>query len=198
MGHIWKGFAATFFVVLTTICLVLVAYDNSMGSTTTGTVWAWGYNGYGELGNGTATESETPVQASGLSGVTAIAAGSAHSLAVHSGGTVWAWGDNGSGELGNGTTNDSATPVQVSGLSGVFAVAAGYYHSLAVQSGGAVWAWGDNINGQVGNGSTLSYISAPVEVSGLSGVIAVATGGYHSLALKYDGTVWAWGYNGDG
>ncbi|HKN18462.1 MAG TPA: hypothetical protein VJW95_01595, partial [Dissulfurispiraceae bacterium] len=131
MRHIWKGFAAAIFVVLTTICLVLVRYDNSMGSTTTGTVWAWGYNGEGELGDGSMTGSPTftPVQVSGLSGVIAIAGGKYYSLAVQSGGLVWAWGYNSDGELGNGSTTESSTPVQVSGLSGVIAVAAGNEHS---------------------------------------------------------------------
>src|SRR5258708_31388778 len=96
-----------------------------------GTVWAWGYNGLGELGNGTVTNSNTPVQVLGpggvgfLSGVTALAGGLYHSLALKSDGTVWAWGGNGNGQLGNGTFTPSNTPVQVSGLTGVTAIAGG-------------------------------------------------------------------------
>ena len=90
-----------------------------------GTVWAWGLNLYGELGNGTTTNSSTPVPVSGLTGVTAIAAGFYHSLAVKSDSTVWAWGLNQNGQLGNGTTTSSSIPVPVSGLSGAIAVASG-------------------------------------------------------------------------
>jgi hypothetical protein len=82
-----------------------------------GTVWAWGYNRDGQLGDGTTTNRTTPVQVSGLSGVTAIAAGTHHSLALKGDGTVWAWGGNWYGQLGDGTTTNSTTPVQVSGLS---------------------------------------------------------------------------------
>lgn len=105
-------------------------------TTTPGEVWAWGSNSFGKLGNGTSTTSLTPVQALSLSGVTAIAGGDEHSLALKSDGTVWAWGWNSSGQLGNGTSTNSSTPVQVLGLSGVTVISAGGYHSLAVESPG--------------------------------------------------------------
>jgi Regulator of chromosome condensation (RCC1) repeat/Carboxypeptidase regulatory-like domain len=130
-----------------------------------GTVWAWGSNSNGQLGNGTTTDSSTPVQVSGLSGVTAVAAGSAHAIALKGDGTVWAWGSNSNGQLGNGTTTDSSTPVQVSGLSGVTAVAAGSAYTIALKGDGTVWAWGSNSNGQLGNGTTDSL--SPVPVPGL-------------------------------
>jgi len=154
MKWIGKSFATTVFVMLTTICLVLVCYDNSVAQT--GTVWAWGASGFGQLGDGTTNNSSTPVQVTvpfippappvvlspkslsfrlALSGVIAIAGGDEHSLALKSDGTVWAWGYNGSGQLGDGTTNNSSTPVQVNGLSSVIAVAGGGIHSIAVQSG---------------------------------------------------------------
>ena len=169
-----------------------------------GTVWAWGYNHYGQLGNGTTGDSLVPVQVLGLGGVVEVACGSHHSVSLKSDGTVWAWGYNGWGQLGNGTHTNSAVPVQVSGLSGVVDVAAAGdgvgAHSLAVKSDGTVWAWGHNYTGQLGDGTTTSS-AVPVQVSGLSDVVAVSAGGEtdsagaHSLAVKSDGTAWAWGYN---
>jgi alpha-tubulin suppressor-like RCC1 family protein len=130
-----------------------------------GTVWAWGSNSDGQLGNGTTTDSSIPVQVSGLSDVIAVAAGSAHTIALKGSGTVWAWGSNSNGQLGNGTTTDSSTPVQVNGLSGMIAVAAGSAHTISAKGDGAVWAWGSNSNGQLGNGATTDS-STPIQVSG--------------------------------
>src|SRR5437879_5440609 len=142
-------------------------------TTVSGTVSAWGYNGSGQLGNGTFTNSNTPVQTSGITGVTAIARGNIHSLALKSDGTVYAWGYNGEGELGNGTYTDSNTPVEVSGLSGVTAIDGGVVHSLALKSDGTVYAWGWNAYGQLGNGTNTTS-NTPVAVSGLTGVTAIS------------------------
>jgi alpha-tubulin suppressor-like RCC1 family protein len=163
------------------------------------TVAAWGFNEGGQLGNGSTTDASTPVQVVGLSGMTAIAAGYAHSLALREDGTVWAWGSNFAGALGNGSTAAfSPSPVQVAGLSGVRAVAGGLGYSLALREDGTVWAWGDNQFGQLGTGSSADSSLTPVQVAGLSGVRAIAGGYSHGLALREDGTVWAWGRNVNG
>jgi RHS repeat-associated protein len=168
--------------------------------TSDGTVWAWGTNHYGQLGNGTTVDSSVPVQVSNLTNVTAVSAGDAHSLALKNDGTVWAWGHNEGGQLGIGTTSiNSTVPVRVSNLTSVSAVAAGHDHSVALKSDGTVWGWGYNRYGQLGNGSNTDS-SVPVQVitgnhSFLTGVTKIAAGNYHSLALKSDGTVWAWGSN---
>jgi alpha-tubulin suppressor-like RCC1 family protein len=162
-----------------------------------GEVWAWGYNGSGELGNGTNTNSPAPVAVTGLTGVVAIACGNSFSVALRNDGTVWAWGGNLEGELGNGGNTASFVPVQVTGLTSVTAIGCGVYHALAVRNDGTVWSWGFNLYGQLGNGSnTDSHV--PVQVAGLSGITSVAGGYGHSLALKSDGTVWDWGYNNYG
>lgn len=167
--------------------------DDSLAVRSDGTVWAWGNNTYGELGNGTTTNSSTPVQVSGLTGATTVAAGYYHSLAVKSDGTVWAWGYNNFGQLGNGTfLTNSSTPGQVTGLSGATSVAAGSFHSVALLSNGSVEAWGSNVAGQLGNGTT-TLSSTPVQVSGLTNATAIAAGANHSVALRSDGTVWDWG-----
>ena len=198
---------------LTGVTAIAGGQLHSLALQSDGTVWAWGYNGNGQLGNGTQTDNNTPVQVLGpggvgyLTGVTALAVGGSnlHSLVVKSDGTVWAWGLDNEGELGNGTTFTSFTPVQVLGpggvgyLTGVTALAVGFELSLALQSDGTVWAWGYNGNGELGNGTfTFTDNPTPVQVLGLSGVTAIAGGGFHSLALKSDGTVWAWGYNAGG
>jgi len=171
---------------------------HSMVVKTDSSAWSWGYNAYGQLGDATSVQKSLPVPAANLgSTVIAVAAGSFHSLFLKDDGTVWAAGMNYNGQLGDGTTTSRSTPVQVSGLTGIVAIAAGANHSLALKSDGSVWAWGDNNYGQLGDGS-VTYRKAPVAVSGLgagSMVTALSAGRYHSLALKSDGTVWAWGDN---
>jgi RHS repeat-associated protein len=159
-----------------------------------GTVWAWGANWNGGLGDGTTTDSRVPVHVSGLTSVTAIGAGAGSGYAVRSDGTVWAWGMNNSGQLGNGTTTDSSVPVQVSGLTSVTAVAGGYDTAYALRSDGTVWAWGDGWRGALGNGGSVSSL-APVQVSGLTDVTTISGAFYAGHALRSDGTIWSWGDN---
>jgi alpha-tubulin suppressor-like RCC1 family protein len=134
-----------------------------------GTMMCWGLNSDGELGNGTWTPFSsgglsTPVEVSGLSGITAIALGAFHTCALIADGTVECWGHNSYRELGNGTDTSSLTPVGVSGLSGVIAISAGAYHSCVVLANGTAKCWGANGAGELGNGTT-GVIWAPVSVS---------------------------------
>ena len=182
-------------------------YD-TCGLTSSGTVKCWGYNGYGQLGDGTTTDKTTPVEVSGLTGAIAIAAGAYHTCALTSAGTVKCWGDNESGQLGNGTTTNSTTPVEVSGLTGAIAITAGVGHTCALTSAGRVECWGWNFYGQLGNGTSsgpehcnqgFACSTTPVEVSGLTGAIAINSGGgFHTCALTSAGTVQCWGYNNAG
>jgi len=163
-----------------------------------GTVWAWGRNDVGQLGNGTTTNSLVPVQVSVLTNVKAISAGQDHTLALKSDGTVWAWGRNNMGQLGDGTTVDALVPVQVVSISGVSAISAGEVHSLALLNDNTVRAWGGNSFGELGDGSNNNSKPTPVQTSGLTNVKAISAGGHFSVALKNDGTVWAWGSGVDG
>jgi len=156
--------------------------------------WAWGYNLYGQLGDGTTTNRPSPVQVSSLTGATDISGGGLHTLALMNDGTVQAWGRNVLGQVGDGTTTDRHSPVQLSGLTGTTDVEAAPSHSLALMGDGSVRAWGYNSSGQLGDGTTTSR-SAPVQVSGLSGVVDLAGGFNHTLAVMGDGSVRAWGGN---
>jgi alpha-tubulin suppressor-like RCC1 family protein len=176
---------------------------HGLALSSTGAVFAWGWNIVGQLGNGSTNGSDVPVRVRlpGGTRVTGISAGFAHSVAVTSTGAVLAWGKNYNGDLGNGSTTDSDVPVKVDLPAGtqVIAIAAGSEHSLAVTSTGAVLAWGYNADGELGNGGTGSS-NVPVNVSLPAGtrVTAVAAGALHSLAVTSTGAVLAWGYNADG
>ncbi|WP_274653765.1 RCC1 domain-containing protein [Paenibacillus humicola] len=180
---------------LNSVTAVSAGLAYSLALKSDGTVWAWGRNDYGELGDGsTVQQRTTPVQVQGLDSVTAIAAGSSQSLALKSDGTVWGWGKINNGD---GTSTARNTPVQLTGLNGVIAIAAGSGHNLALKSDGTVWAWGQNQDGQLGDGSTVQR-TTPVQVQGLDSATAISAGDYFSLALKSDGTVWGWGSNFSG
>jgi hypothetical protein len=154
-----------------------------------------GYNGDGELGNGTTEDSSVPVEVSGLSEVVSVSAGIGHGLALLSDGTVMSWGDNQAAQLGNGSCcEQSDLPVKVSGLSEATAVASGL-NSLAMLRDGTVVDWGVNSSGQLGNGTssgpeTCTYLESsqscsktPVAVSSLSGATAIAAGQNYALAV---------------
>jgi alpha-tubulin suppressor-like RCC1 family protein len=132
--------------------------------------------------------------------VGAVCAGSVHTVVLRSDGTLAAWGDNYYGQLGDGSTTQRRTPVAVVNLTNVVAVSCGENHTMALRADGTVWAWGSNRGGQLGIGTagTGTDRSVPTQVleasQPLSGVVAIAAGMSHSLALKIDGTVWAWGY----
>ncbi|UED75879.1 RCC1 domain-containing protein [Brevibacillus sp. DP1.3A] len=164
-----------------------------------GTVWSWGHESHGQLGNGTANHNLLPAKVKGLEDVTAIAAGfSLHNLAVKKDGTVWAWGNNNYGQLGDGTKTNRFLPVQVKGLTDVVSVAVGNEQSFAIKKDGTVWAWGRNTQGRLGLGTNTMENMIPAKVAGLTDVIAISSGYHHVLALKKDGTVWSWGVNESG
>jgi len=170
--------------------------------TTGGHAKCWGWNGYGQLGDGTTTNRNIPVYVKGLTEVTAIGGGGLHTCAVVSGGSLKCWGNNKHGQLGDGTLTDHHDAISVSGLSaGVIAVAAGYFHTCALTDTGGVKCWGQNKHGQLGDGTTVLHHTKPVDVSGLtSGVIAITAGEYKTCARMNGGGVKCWGgkYLGDG
>jgi len=176
----------------------------ALALTATGTVDAWGYNSSGQVGNGTTTQSLSPVAVTGPTSVVGIAAGATHGMAVTSGGAVWAWGANGSGELGDGTTTQHLSAVQLTTISGVTQVAAGSQFTVALKSDGTVWSWGRNVVGQLGDGSTTQRHS-PVQVCAttgtypctafLTGITAITAGNDFAEAVGAGGAVYAWGHD---
>ena len=165
-----------------------------------GTVWSLGYNSSGMLGDGTIVNKGTPVQVKNLTNVNKIYAKEWNAAALKNDGTIWTWGDNGSGQIGNGSvpsySNPQTIPVQVVNLEHVIDFSLGDSFALAVKSDGSVWTWGNNSSGQMGNG-TVSYggQTTPLQVMALSGIKSVAGGYGHCLAVKDNGTIYAWGQN---
>lgn len=192
------------FAVLANAVAVSAGGRHVLAAKADGTLWSWGWVGYGVLGNGQTHVSSyqtSPMQVAGLSSVVAVAAGETHSLALDAQGRVWAFGRNACGELGDGTTTLRSTPVLVPGLTGVAAIAIGRDHSLALQMDaagqGIVWGWGCNTDGQLGDGSTLAR-STPTRVLVPETVTAIAAGDLTSLALTANGHVLTWGDNAAG
>jgi hypothetical protein len=184
-------------------------------------VWAWGYNGDGSLGDGSATQRNSPVAVNLPSDVQQIAAGFTTGYALRANGTVWAWGSNG-GALGNGAYGTgcdttpvgpgcrAVTPIQVPGLTGVVSIGATYNAAFAVKSDGTVWTWGWNAEGELGTGTAggpgcydnpqaANCVKlSPVQIPNLTGVDRIATGTTTTYALMADGNVRSWGFNARG
>lgn len=167
----------------------------------TGGVKCWGYNGYGQLGDGTTTDRTAPVDVVGLSGdVIALAAGQYHTCAVTSTGGVKCWGYNGYGQLGDGTTTDRSAPVDVVSLNNdTTTISTGPRHTCAIPSAGGVKCWGYNNSGQIGDGTRGVNRLTPVAVTDLDGVMtALAAGTAHTCAVTSIGGVKCWGDNYSG
>lgn len=175
----------------------------------TSSVWAWGYNGYGQLGSGTSGSTESskvPRGISGLPNVTAVAAGGFHSMALANYSSLYTWGRNSNGQLGVNSNADAALPQSFNNpvLTNVVRIAAGSLHSIALKTDGTVWTWGNNNYGQIGDGTEIDK-DEPVNISSIPGsalqgkfVKLIAAGGAFSVAVTSDDRIYAWGYNGFG
>ena len=174
--------------------------NGSMFATkTNGTLWAWGYNGYGQLGLGNTTYAiSSPQQIGLLTNWLSVAMGQQSTLAIKTDGTLWSWGNGGFGSLGLNNTTNYSSPKQVGALTTWLNIAKGVQgQALATKNTGTLWAWGYNNFGQSGLGNTVSY-SSPTQVGALTNWLKVSGGLYSSAAIKTDGTLWGWGRNNYG
>lgn len=171
--------------------------NQSAAITSDGSLYMWGSNFSGQLGDGTTTDRSAPVKV--MDDVVSVSLGQYHTLAIKSDGSLWVWGDNSSYQLGDGTQTDSLTPKRLMG--NVVCAAAGYDFSVAVKSDGTCWTWGNGSGGKIGNGSTsyVGFVKVPTKISvGGKKVKKVAAGFNHSAALTEDGSLYMWGNNSYG
>jgi alpha-tubulin suppressor-like RCC1 family protein len=186
---------------LDTSCIAMIdaGREHTCAVRSTGQLYCWGNNTYGQIGNGESGGGmyrTRAVAVVSITDATAIGGGFNHTCAVRRDGGVWCWGANGYGQLGNGSTAPSATPVAVSGLTGISRVAVGHNHTCAVGSG-AIWCWGRNYDGQLGTGTNTDASTGQL-VAGLTDAIEVSAGSAHTCALRMDATVACWGSNDSG
>lgn len=162
-----------------------------------GTVWVWGDNRSGALGNNSCLDSATPVQVKDLTGAVQVACGREHTLALKKDGSVWSWGENWFGQLGDGTISVLPAPKQVEGISDVKKISGGLSHTLALKTDGSLWGWGSTMDSQLDFQKLWPepMTFTPIQPFGLDGIRDIAAGEDYTLVVKGDGTVWGWGQN---
>ena len=167
---------------------------------TDGTLWLWGRNSWGQLGDNTLTHRSSPVQVVGFASTwSSVSCGSDHAAAIKTDGTLWNWGQNFNGRLGDNTLIHKSSPIQTVALGTNWKqVSCGAYFTAAIKTDGTLWMWGQGNNGQLGT-NTITHRSSPIQTVALgTNWNSVACGYYHTAAIKTDGTLWTWGLNTNG
>jgi alpha-tubulin suppressor-like RCC1 family protein len=170
---------------------IAMGFSHSLIIKSDGSLYAWGGNSHGQVGNGTIIDNHEPEKI--MDSVISVSAGGRHSLAIKSDGSLYAWGANGSGQLGDGTTINSYSPKKI--MDEVVSVSAGTNHSAVIKTDGSLWVWGHNIFGQLGDGTTTNSLN-PKKI--MDSVAFVSAGLYNTAAITVDGALWTWGANGIG
>jgi hypothetical protein len=164
-----------------------------------GTLWAWGYNGEGQLGNDSFGNSSWPAwEATRQTDWIGISAGDNHSRGLKRSGVAWAWGYNAFGQLGIGTTANMSMPSQVSGLADIIAIQAAGHHSLALRKSHSIASWGANNVGQLGTGATSGIRTTPATSPSGNNWVAITGGSDFTAGLQTGNRIYSWGDNQDG
>ncbi|TDO83715.1 putative secreted protein (Por secretion system target) [Flavobacterium chryseum] len=176
---------------------ILAGHGHTVALKTDGTLWAWGNNFSGQLGNGTTFDKNIPTQVGSDSDWQTVVAGKLHTVALKKDGTLWAWGKNTLGALGDGTTTNSRVPKQIGTATNWKSISAGSDHTIAIKTDGTLWIWGDNTYGALGDGTTTNK-NVPTQIGTSTDWKTVDGGVNYTIAVKTDGSLWAWGFNADG
>lgn len=172
---------------------VMTNYNHTVALKSNGTLWAWGSNSYGELGDGTTTSSTSPIQIGTATDWASVAAGDSHTLAVKSDGTLWAWGRNNYGQLGDSTTTDQHVPTMIGADTNWTVVSGGKQFSAALKDDGTLWTWGYYLGAAQGSSSNPTVV--PTQIGSDTDWSSLSTNySYYGLAVKSDGSLWKWGY----
>jgi alpha-tubulin suppressor-like RCC1 family protein len=187
---------------LTNWSMVSTGSNQAAAIKTDGTLWMWGNNANGQLGDGTVIPRSSPVQVGALTNWSTVSSATPnagqHTLAVKNDGTLWAWGKNQGGQLGRNYGTSFSSPVQVGALTNWSKVSAGQYSSFAVKTDFTLWVWGLNYAGQLGLGNAIYSFASPVQVGSLTDWSQVIGATVSTVAVKTNGTLWAWGSNSVG
>jgi alpha-tubulin suppressor-like RCC1 family protein len=169
----------------------------TMAIKTDGTLWGWGGNSNGQIGDGTVINRSSPVQIGTLTNWASVSANQLFTVAVKTDGTLWSWGYNAFGELGQNNTTNRSSPVQIGTLSNWSKISAGGGWTNSIKTDGTLWGWGQNGAGWIGDGTIVNR-SSPVQIGTLTNWASVSSGNDHTMAIKTDGTLWGWGFNNVG